>query len=45
MESFVKNVLTLRSKGNDNSLLASKEKAENLEYGFFNKYILKMVKI
>lgn len=40
MESFVKNVLTLRSKGNDNSLLASKEKAENLEYGFFNKYIL-----
>lgn len=40
MESFVKNVLTLRSKGNDNSLLVSKEKAENLEYGFFNKYIL-----
>ena len=40
MESFVKNVLILRSKGNDNSLLASKEKAENLEYGFFNKYIL-----
>ena len=40
MESFVRNVLTLRSKGNDNSLLTSKEKAENLEYGFFNKYIL-----
>lgn len=40
MSTFIKNQFELRGSGNDNNIIANKEKAENLEHGFFNNYVL-----